>query len=340
MIQEQWLLMRTALAIGEQLHQTETEAHHVELPTTTWERCATLHRKLQKATQRGWQSAAGRLQHELRSAVERLRVELVELEQHLRSSTTPSHKASAGELYRDLLALHDEFEDVFLDRRGRQLSVTTEAIILDDVHLGPFEIRLDWSSVSRSHSNCYRVIAVDPHPAAANEGVTHPHVQDELACEGEARQSLRAALEQGRLLDFFLIVANLLRTYNSSSPFIALSDWHGVECGDCGSSVSDEERWTCEKCETTVCGECYHSCNACDGIYCHHCVQRCEGCDESHCAGCLSACLCCQAEVCPSCLQEEERCNDCHEQALGREGSEGVVQTNPGQRSADAPLPA
>lgn len=339
MTQEQRLLMQTALAIGEQLHQTKTEAQAFELPTTTWQQCTTLHRKLQQAAQRGWQSAAGRLLQELRSNVERLRVELVNLEQQLRSSTTPSHKASAGELYEDLLALHDEFVEVFVDRRGRQLSVTTEAIILDDVYLGPFEIQLDWSSVSRGHSNCYRVIAVDPHPAAANEGVTHPHVQDELVCEGEARQSLRAALEQGRLLDFFLIVANLLHTYNSSSPFIALSDWHGVECGDCGSSVSDDERWTCEKCESTVCGECYYSCNACDGIYCHHCVQRCEGCDESHCAGCLSACLCCQAEVCPSCLQEE-RCTDCHEQALGREGSEGARQANPGQRSADAPLPA
>lgn len=339
MTQEQQLLVRTALSIGEQLHQTETKAHSVALPTTTWQQCEALHRKLQKTAQRGWQSAAARLQHELRPAVERLRVELVELEQHLRSSTTPSHKASAGELYADLVALHDEFEEVLLDRRGRNLSVTTEAIELDGVYLGPFEIQLDWASVSRGHASSYRVIAVDPHPAAANEGVTHPHVQDEHVCEGEARQSLRVALEQGHVLDFFLIVANLLRTYNSSSPFIALSDWHGVECGDCGSSVSDDERWTCEKCEATVCGECYYSCNACDGIYCHHCVRRCEGCDENHCAACLSACLCCHADVCPSCLQEQERCTDCHEQALGRERSEGVRQTSPGQRSANAPLP-
>jgi hypothetical protein len=134
--------------------------------------------------------------------------------------------------------------------------------------VGPVEIR------RIKHSN----------PAATNDSVTHPHVDGEALCEGEGRQPIRRALEQGRLLDFFVIIANLLRTYNSDSPYVSLSDWHGVECFDCGTTVCDDERWTCEKCDTTVCGECYSNCPECDGIFCDACVTRCEGCDENHCS--------------------------------------------------------
>ena len=39
---------------------------------------------------------------------------------------------------------------------------------------------------------------LDANPADANHSVTHPHVQDEAVCEGEGRQPVRRALEQGR----------------------------------------------------------------------------------------------------------------------------------------------
>ena len=129
------------------------------------------------------------------------------------------------------------------------------------------------------------MIAIDANPAGANDSVTHPHVQDEELCEGDGQQSIRKALEQGRLLDFFVIVANLLRTYNSGSPYISLSEWHGVECADCGYSVSADDRWICEKCETTLCEECNYNCFGCDRIYCNECVTRCENCEEYSCRG-------------------------------------------------------
>jgi hypothetical protein len=184
---------------------------------------------------------------------------------------------------------------------------------LDGVYLGPFEIHLDWSNLQDGHPNNYRVIAMDAHPAAANDNVTHPHVQDEAVCEGEGRQTIRSAIEQGRLLDFFVIVANLLRTYNSGSPYVSLADWHGAACADCGATVSGDERWTCDKCQTTTCGECYQNCSDCDGIHCDECTTSCEGCDERRCRSCISVCSACHDEYCQGCLDDNERCSDCHD---------------------------
>jgi len=334
MTRQHRLLTRMAIAIHEQLHLKAASAKYVALPEATWQQCDTLNRKLQKAHQRGWLLAAKRMELDLRSAVERLRVEIVELDRQVQSPSSEDHKASVSDIYADLTALHEEFEDVSIDRRGRSLSVTTESIELDSVYLGSFEIRLDWSDLLRGHPYDYRVIAVDPNPAAANESVTHPHVQDEGVCEGDGHQPIRKALEQGRLLDFFMIVANLLRTYNSGSPFVSLSDWHGVECADCGSTVCDDERWTCEKCETTVCGECYYNCPGCDGIFCNECMTRCEGCDENHCSGCMKQCSRCDAELCQGCLDDNERCSDCHDQELEETEGDGS-----GHRRDDAGAP-
>ena len=113
-----------------------------------------------------------------------------------------------------------------------EISITTDPIVLDDTHLGPFQVRLDWNRLG-SHQP-YRVVALDPHPAAANEAVTHPHVQEEHLCEGEGRAGIESALNTGRLCDFFLIVSRLLGTYARGSAFVELDDWEGIRCQDCG----------------------------------------------------------------------------------------------------------
>ncbi|REK24080.1 MAG: hypothetical protein DWQ42_13550 [Planctomycetota bacterium] len=258
------------------------------------------------ARQRGWQLADGRLRLELAAILQRLKAEVSDIDRSLKPVQRESRIASVREIYGDLLALLAEFDDVWSDRRHKTLSVKTEPVELEGVYLGPFEIRLDWSDLSQSQPPNYRVVALDANPAAANSSVTHPHVQDDAVCEGEARQTIRTALSQGRLFDFFTIVASLLRTYNAGSPFVALSDWHGVECSDCGAMVADEERWICEKCETTVCGDCYINCAACDTICCSECLMRCQRCDEIRCGDCMKRCLQCRAELCQECLDNTE----------------------------------
>ncbi|MCH7688714.1 MAG: hypothetical protein IH899_18860 [Planctomycetes bacterium] len=333
------LLLRLAVAMHEPLGSGQSTSAQVELPTASWQQGEHLLRRIHRARQRGWQLAAQRLQRELQEVLCRLQGELITIDHLLEPRRNELHSASIVDIHADLVALHEDFEDVSFDRRERTISVTTEPIELDDIYLGPFEIRLDWSNLADGHPHNYRVIAVDANPAAANESVTHPHVQDEAVCEGDGRQPIRKALEQGRLLDFFTIVANLLRTYNAGSPYVSLSDWYGVECADCGSTVSDDERWTCELCGAYVCGDCYVSCPGCDGLFCGACVTRCAGCEENHCGACMKHCAGCRAELCPGCLEENERCSDCHDQETEETNEELVAaEESSGNSAALAPL--
>jgi len=306
-------LLRLAFAIEEQLKTAQCNAPQAELPAAIWLQCELTLRLIRRAQRHGWQLAAHRLLHDLRANLRRLQADLVAFDCGLERQQSERCQSSVSDIYADLVTLREEFDQVAFDQRKRTISVTTEPIELDGVYLGPFEIQLDWSDLTDGHPNNYRVIAIDAHPAAANDNVTHPHVQDEVVCEGEGRQTIRSAIEQGRLLDFFVIVANLLRTYNAGSPHVSLADWHGAECADCGATVSGDERWTCEKCQTTTCGECYQNCSDCDGIYCDECTTSCEGCDERRCRSCISVCSACHDEYCQGCLDDNERCSDCHD---------------------------
>ena len=334
-------LLRLAIAIQEQLNVKQPTSAQVELPTTTWQQSEQTLRRIRRAHEHGWQLAAQRLQRDLREMLRRLNGDLIAIGRMLEPSRDESHPASVSDIHADLVALFDEFDVVRFNRRERTISVTTEPIELDGIYLGPFEIRLDWGDLEDGHIQNYRVIAIDANPAATNDSVTHPHIDGEALCEGEGRQPIRRALEQGRLLDFFVIIANLLRTYNSDSPYVSLSDWHGVECSDCGTTVCDDERWTCEKCDTTVCGECYSNCPECDGIFCDACVTRCEGCDEDHCSACLQHCSHCHAEICQGCLDNDERCVKCHDEETNEEIEELVdVGEFTGHGGAIAPFHA
>ena len=198
------------------------------------------------------------------------------------------------------------------DLRSTYLSVTTEPITLEGHYLGPFEIRLDLRRLTAESP--YRVIALDPHPAASREGVTHPHVLDEVLCEGDGRTAIRQALAQGRLLDFFQLVVNLLRTYNRESPFVELALWNGEGCGDCGETVTAEYRYECQRCEDTVCGDCQTTCGDCEGSFCSNCISECANCHDAHCGRCLSSCAAASASFVLSCLDDHERCPNCHEE--------------------------
>jgi len=284
------------------------------LPVLAWEQCQRLQQQLQRAQQQGWQFAARRLQQDLNEALSRLQCEIQGLDRQLTPATQETHQATLHDIYADLLALREEFEAVSYEARERAIAVTTEPITLEGVYLGPFEIRLTWHENDHKPSFDYCVVALDPHPAATQDDVTHPHVQAETLCEGSGSQPLRQALQQGRLLEGFIIVANLLRTYNSDSPYVSLADWQGVDCSDCGYTIPDQEQWSCDDCDCTLCGDCTFHCPACHDHYCSGCVTHCAGCDEKYCLECVKSCAECQATRCPNCLPNQERCVECHDQ--------------------------
>src|SRR5690606_8055799 len=211
-------------------------------------------------------------------------------------------------LYEELAALSQEFDLLEIDLRRGELAVTTEPIELEGYHLGEFEIRLDYYDLGDTQP--YRVIAQQSRHAESDSSTTHPHVQDERLCEGDARQSIRQALRTGRLSDFFLIVAQTLRTYNAGSAFVSLDDWEGVRCTDCDDSVHSDDICSCERCSTSCCGDCLRYCNDCDRGYCSECIDRCRTCEEPFCTSCLTRCDNCRQLQCDDCLTDS-LCSDC-----------------------------
>ncbi len=315
-------LARLAVLIHEQIVKEHSSRANNQLPQASWRQSERLLRRICQAERRGWQLAAERLRQELRTGLLQIQSELTGLDRSLTPSAYELSQTSINDLYADLVTLYREFDDVRFHRREHMLSVVTEPLELEGVYLGTFEIRLDWGKLTEGHPHNYRVFALDANPAATNDCVTHPHVQDEVVCEGAGHLPIRKALEQGRLLDFFELVASLLRTYNSASPFVSLPNWYGVECADCGDTICDDERYSCEKCETIVCGECYFSCSDCDGIFCVECVTSCEECCEKRCNSCSKQCSHCGKEFCQDCLDDQERCSDCHDQQTEEQGLE------------------
>jgi hypothetical protein len=219
------LAFRAGAAIHSALAEADRSMTCVDLPEVTWDRCGHLTRQIQKASGRGWRHAVRRLQDRLRYALADLRRQI---DQTLGQLDTPDRNgliATPHDIFRDFLALHNEFDEVDICPRQRTVSAVTEAILLEGIDLGRFEIELRWEELSQYQP--YSVIALDPNPAASSSDTTHPHVQDGSLCEGEGRVPIRQALRQGRLLDFFIMVRQILRTYNPGSAYVSLDEWHG-----------------------------------------------------------------------------------------------------------------
>ena len=338
MIVDNKLCLRWASVIYDHYHPVRPMQATVALPSPAWQRCELLSRRLRRVSERGWRLAAARLQRELRELLHRLVMDLTAIECQFEPHPQERLAASVQDIHADVKALQQEFDEVLLDRRQDTISVRTEPIELDGVYLGNFEIQLALQELTTDGSRRYRVIATDPHPAAINESVTHPHVQDETVCEGDGRGPITQALSDGRLFDFFVIVANLLRTYNSGSPYVSLEDWHGVECSDCGATMAADDRWSCEKCQAEICDGCSARCSHCDSMCCVGCVRCCPGCDEHHCCECLNACSKCESDSCPACLDENELCPDCQDQDMETNDDElAACEIDPGADASVQP---
>jgi hypothetical protein len=291
-----------------------------------------LSKQIDKARNHRWHRAARRLMDDLRYEVNgchsRLSGLLVLLRQQAESPELPAIK----EIYQEILALREEYDDIDMDPKTGEIRVTTEPIVLQDLRLGRFEIRLNWKSPSGESP--YDVVALDPNPAASDSTVTHPHVQSKHLCEGDGRAAIRAALDQGRLGDFFQIVIRILSTYAEGSAYIELDQWDGEPCYECGGSVSEDERYYCARCANLLCDDCSTSCEHCGERYCSGCISACQICEGNYCSGCLENCSVCRRATCPNCLQDG-LCEKCYEQRQDSDDCESPV--GPGGQTAARP---
>ena len=256
---------------------------------------------------RNWNAAASDVTDRIVQNLRDLSYSIVDVQRVVESAR--AKVPTVRNILADLHQAGEEFDDLKYIEDGQTLVVTTEVIELEDHYLGEFDIqlRLDTLADMRRHSSTYRIVALDPHPAACNEAVTHPHVSDEHLCEGDAAAAIESALVNGRICDFFQLVHAVLTTYNPRSPFVSLDDWEGRPCHDCGYTMhSDNSSW-CTSCEEDFCDECCSYCHCCDDSTCRGCIQNCDACGESTCPSCLTTCDECGRSICKSC-RDEAKC--------------------------------
>jgi hypothetical protein len=212
-------------------------------------------------------------------------------------------------LLAELRQVEAEFEALRIDGKERFLAATTEAITLERVDLGPFAIRFFWERLHHHpDEQCFDIVALDPHPAATNDRVTHPHVRSQKLCAGDARAALRQALLEGRLADAYCLNRSVLRHYNRHSPHVPMAEWVGTECHDCGRSVDEEDRSSCEACDHDFCVDCSSSCAACGNRRCHGCLTCCAVCGEDCCRRCFRSSAHSRRECCRSCMRTCASC--------------------------------
>jgi hypothetical protein len=305
------ILLRTAERISSQLQRLRAAPISIELPDGDWAQCRSLIRQIDLCDARNWAHAAGLLKDRLERALERCSDRLQEIRRQASGFGRLAPLQSVREIFSDLAALSAEFEGVVIDASNQTLSVTTEPIVLEDIDLGPFEIRLHWDRIGERRP--YEVVARRPNPAGESSDTTHPHIKGDQLCEGDGQVALAQALRTGRLLDFFQIVNRILDTYNSASAYVSLSQWDGSPCADCGAVVCEDDRFTCEECHDPICSDCMSSCVRCDAICCHSCSDCCRACEESICSRCRRPCSQCQRLLCCSCISEGGNCEECQE---------------------------
>ena len=278
------------------------------------------------AVQRNWQAAAKKVQIRTCRNIGDLNYEIQTLKSHLDQNVGKLPLVS--DVLAELMQLEDEYGQLRYNWKEKTLSVITDAIELDDVPLGSFEIKLFLGRISRlGKDSPYRIIALEPNAAGSNDEVTHPHVSNELLCEGDGHLLIRKALEQGRLCDFFSLVIGILNTYNPDSPYVALSDWDGYSCYDCGYTMSRDDSYLCEYCENEFCGQCSTYCQICDRTLCLGCSYECPVCHKPVCNRCVITCPECKEKFCSDCMDEKEICNQC-QQERKEENHEQDEQTN------------
>ena len=299
-----------AAAIHARLAERSPRPPVPELSVVGWQESTRLIRLIQKAQQKHLYRAEQKLQTALRGSIQRLNLKTAEVLRAPEAQTQTNLKTSAHNILADFRAMETEFETVEINVPKQTVSVETDAICLEGFELGRFQIVLNWRLLGGT--GAYEVIALDANAAATDDDTTHPHVQSNSLCEGEGRVPIRKALADGRLFDFFVLIRQILQTYNSSSAYVRLDEWDGFQCPDCGSTSNEDDSSLCEGCSTRTCCECSFRCNDCEYFVCSDCIRTCTGCDNDTCSSCRSACAECSDGFCGECLNDNH-CPLCRE---------------------------
>ena len=289
-----------ASAVQMLLHQQDQVAQH-------WRRAG-------KAAAKGWHAAAMAERQQLVDLLRSRHYYVSQVINNEHGARMPNQAAAmtARAILQDLRQLQEEFDQLVIEPKRGSIAVVTKPVILSDVRLGRFRLELYVDRLrDRQDVTVVDCVALDPNPASTSDDTTHPHVQNNVLCAGDATMPLQAALRQGRVCDAFLLINAVLHTYNGASPYVSLDDWFGMACADCGYTTDEESMYRCENCEQHICDNCVGTCDGCDASYCQSCLERAQA--EHLCPACRTTCPRCDEIVRASDVQELGMCRSCHE---------------------------
>ena len=274
-----------------------------------------------KCRKRGWAAASDTVYQRMLQILQRIKHISTTSLQPIPASLA-SRCLSARDLCAELGQLADEFPQTSLDLKKQVISAQTEAIVLEDIYLGEFRLELHLDRLlSHCDAKAFDIVALDPHPASGDADIVHPHVRDNQICAGDGAAPIASALREGRIADAFLAIHAVIRTYNSSSPYISLDRWQGIVCSDCGNSEDDDNSFFCDGCSSYFCRECFSSCDLCNEAYCNSCLEQDDESDRNCCPSCRHQCEFCgrtvdarhfneSTQLCPGCEAARQELNE------------------------------
>ncbi len=216
-----------------------------------------------KAAARGWLAAAAAKRRKITSLLRRFDSDQDISARIIRDLASWRAMTTVRQIYDDIMALYDDpvFTAVAVDPRG-DVSATTDEIVVRGVNFGRFRIRLH----DLADPAYWRVRAEATTPLLNRCAVelTHPHVWKSIVCLGKAESAVRAAWYQGRIYDYFCIVARVLNTYSPDTAYQASYVWFNdtddrrvARCAVCEDPLStgDYELF-CAVCLQDICESC------------------------------------------------------------------------------------
>ena len=143
-------LRRQAIRAAAQIHHhlcAPSDQAHVALPQGRWQELEAGFRRLHTIQSRSWRAASVCLASDLEYQLRRLAAELDSLRARLPQVVSHNPISQPSAIVSDLLALPQEFDSVEIDLKGKRICAITEAITLEEIQLGPFQIVLHWERI-------------------------------------------------------------------------------------------------------------------------------------------------------------------------------------------------
>jgi hypothetical protein len=271
-----------------------------------------IHRQVEIATARQLPNAAQRLKAKWDDVLRQLTCAIRQVAHH--KDQVPPDVRSLSDILQDLQQIRRDYGEFDYFSDEHMLAVTTPKITLQDLDLGRFRIEFNILSLGRrARKSFYEIRTLDLRCAASNGGVCHPHVLFGHLNAREFAEPIRNAKLSGCITDFFSLIVQALQTYDPSTAYVKIDDWHKAFYSQCHAELPESEHLFCEGCDEyccqgcqvqcpdcgkRVCQDCQSVCHLCGGILCSHCISTCALCGAGTCQKCL------QAGLCPSCAAE------------------------------------